>query len=89
MVKAYTDLLRSTTLDNDLATIPAAPRDFLEQAKHLAEGDLQFIQNQIPLTPLEQEWISLHNKYGHMSFNQMDRLVQNSVSPDKLKKLRG
>ena len=79
MVKVKADNLRCPTSENNLATVPITPQDYLDQPKNLIEEDLQFVQNPTPLTSLEQEWLSLHNKYGHLSFTQMDKLVENNM----------
>ena len=79
------DIIRSPTQETDIAAIPIHSKDFLEQSILLTEEELRHIQNPLPLTSLEKEWIQLHDKYGHMSFRKMDQLVQNNMLPNKFK----
>ena len=55
----------------------------------MTDEELQYLKHPLPQTPLEKEWMQLHDKYGHMSFRKMDQLVQNNMLPNKFKKLKG
>ena len=41
------------------------------------------------LTPLQIEWRKLHDLHGHLSFPEMDRLIERGVLPSKFACLRG
>ena len=56
---------------------------------HLTEDDIQNLKHPLPLTKLEQEWLNIHDQYGHISFREMDRLVENIMIPSKFKNLKG
>ena len=55
MAKARADTQRCPKSENDLATIPTTPKDFLEQVQYLTEEDLRFTQNPTSLTSFKQE----------------------------------
>ena len=42
----------------------------------------------MPLTSLEKEWKCLHDKLGHLSFNDMIKLVENKLLPTKFIQLK-
>ena len=62
-----------------MATIPTNPKQFIEHCKMLTEEDIKNLQHPLLLTKLENEWIKIHDRYGHMSFTAMDKLVANNI----------
>ena len=78
-----------TADETDMATIPMNPKQFIEHSKMLTEDEIKSLQHPLPLTKLEREWIKLHDRYGHMSFTEMDKLVTNNMLPKKFQKLKG
>ena len=70
-------------------TFPIKPREFLKHSLHLTEEDIQKLKHPLPLTKMEREWLDIHDQYGHLSFREMDRLVENNMLPVKFKNLKG
>ena len=50
---------------------------------------MHYIAHPVPLNALEKDWLKIHDKLGHMSFAQMDRMVKQKLLPNKFQKLRG
>ena len=87
-VRSPAEMLKSTD-KTDMATIPINPKDFVENSKMLTVEELKNLNHPLPLSKLEKEWIRMHDKYGHLSFAEMDKLVINNVLPKKFAKLKG
>ena len=72
-----------------MATILTLLKQFIDHSKMLAEDDIKNAQYLLPLTKLERKWIQLHDRYGHMSFTEMYKLVTNNMLTKKFQKLKG
>ena len=79
------------TADNEteLGQVPVTPEDFIEQARILDESELSLLTNPLPLNNLQIEWKRIHDKFGHLPFAEMDKLVYHGVLPSKFKSLCG
>ena len=55
----------------------------------MTSGELELLKHPLPLSPLQREWKVLHDKLGHMSFRDMDKLVHHGCLPKKFISLKG
>ena len=78
-----------TNDETDVSLFPNEASDYVRYAKCLSVADMELIRNPQPLTPLQQEWKSIHDQYGHLPFAIMYKLVQNNQLPKKFEKLKG
>ena len=77
------------TDENDVGQLPYSTNEFINHAKCLTADELNLIKNPLPLNKLEREWKVLHDKFGHIPFSDMDKLVDNDVFPSRFKPLKG
>ena len=75
--------------DSDITNLPYTSEDFIEHARCLNKDELHQIQHPLPLTKLEREWKILHDKFGHIPYADMDKLVEHDIFPAKFKVLKG
>ena len=75
--------------ETDMATIPTNPKDFVEILKMLTVEEIKNLNHPLPLSKLEKEWIRMHDKYRHLSFAEMDKLMCNNILPKKFEMLKG
>ena len=78
-----------TNDETDISLLPSDVSDFVSHTKCLSAEDMEMICNPQPLTPMQQEWKSIHDQYGHLPFAMMDKLVQNNQLPKKFAALKG
>ena len=83
--------INQLTADNEieLGRIPMTPEDFIVQARILDDSELSLLTNPLPLNNLQIEWKRIHDKFGHLPFAEMDKLVHHGVLPSKFKSLSG
>ena len=79
----------TTEDETDLSDIPVTHHEFLENARYLSEEDLKKIEHPLPLSPIEVEWKRLHDRHGHISFTEMDKLVECGIFPTKFECMKG
>ena len=87
-VTAFQDNIKAPD-ETDLSVVPNDANDFLQSSKCLTKEELNLIQHPHPLIPLQKEWKTVHDQYGHLLFAKMDLLVQNNMLPKKFAKLKG
>ena len=58
-----------------------------EAASNLTEKDIDDITNPVSLSPLQEEFVSLHERLCHLPFTVMFRLVNLGFLPKKSQKL--
>ena len=75
--------------ETDVSQIPYTSEEFLQHAKCLTAEELDLIKRPLPLSPVQREWKVLHDKLGHMSFRDMDKLVTHGCLPQKFKSMKG
>ena len=75
--------------EDDVASLPIQPSEFLRHANCLSEEDLKLIRHPLPLSTLEREWMREHDRLGHISFSDMDKLVKGGMLDKKFAALRG
>ena len=51
--------------------------------------ELALLAKPLPLNKLEVEWEKIHDKFGHLPFAELDKLVKHGVLPSKFKSLAG
>ena len=86
-VKATKDMIVAKDED-DLASLPIQPSEFLEHTKCLSEDGINLIKHLLPLSKVEREWMREHDRLGHMSFSDMDKLVKGGVLNKKFAAFR-
>ena len=77
VVVSGVDNIRSPEQDTDILN---DAKDFLGQSNFFTEEELRHLQYSLPLTSVEKEWIQVHDKYRHISFQHIDRLVKITCS---------
>ena len=75
--------------ETDVSQVPYTSQEFLQHAKCLTAEELDLLKHPLPLTPLQKEWKVLHDKLGHISFRDMDKLVHHGCLPRKFASLKG
>ena len=75
--------------ETNVSQIPYTYEEFIQNAKCLMAEELELIKHPLPLTPIQREWKVLHDKLGHISFKDMDKLVQHGCLPRKFNSLKG
>ena len=87
-VKATKEMILAKDED-DVASLSFQPSEFLRHAKCLSEDDLKLIQHPLPLSTIEREWMREHDRLGHISFAEKDKLVKGGVLAKKFAALCG
>ena len=85
---AHVDNILSSD-ETDVSIVPTTDKDYAEQTKCLTYNEIQMIKNPQPLSTLQQEWKRLHDKLGHISFSNMDKMVENNLLPKKYAVFKG
>jgi hypothetical protein len=75
--------------ETELADIPTSPQDFIANAKFMDSNELALLAKPLPLNKIEVEWKKIHDKFGHLPFAELDKLVKHGVLPSKFKSLAG
>ncbi len=60
----------------DIGWIPTNVPEHREAASHLSEEELNAIANPVKLSPLQEEFLALHERLWHLPFSVMFRLVK-------------
>ena len=68
--------------------IPRSVPEYKQSAKTLSEKDIEKIMSPKHLSPLQQEFLSVHYKLNHLPFTIMLRLSNMSILPRRFLKLR-
>ena len=75
----------------DIAKIPTTPDDLCAVAPYLSKDQLvelyKCVANPSSLTPVQEEFLSWHNRLGHMPFAQMKRLADRGALPRRFAKV--
>ena len=72
----------------DIGWIPTSLPTYESAAKHLSEEDIKKITSPTHLSPLQQEFLSLHHRLLHLPFTIMLRMAQLGILPKRFTKLR-
>ena len=73
--------------DPDIVWIPTTLPDKKEAAPNLTEKEIDDITNQVSLSPLQEEFVSLNERLWHLPFTVMFSLVKLGFLSKKLQKL--
>ncbi len=71
----------------DIAWIPSSVPDLHSSAKNLDDYSLKSIIDPVKITPLQEEWLALHERLWHLPFSLMFCLVKTGFLPKKFVKL--
>ena len=71
----------------DIGWIPTTIPDKKEAATTLSEEDISRMTNPVTLSPLQEEFLALHERLWHLPFSGMFRLVKLGFLPKKFSKL--
>ena len=69
--------------DPDIGWIPTMLTDKKEAASNLTEKYIDDITNPVSLSPLQEEFVSLHERLWHLPFTFMFRLVKLGFLPKR------
>ena len=72
----------------DVGWIPSSVPEYKQAAKTLLEEDIEKITSPKHLSPLQQEFLSVHYKLSHLPFTIMLRLAKVGILPHRFLKLR-
>ena len=72
----------------DIGWIPTSILEYCSSADHLTDEHLECISSPQYLSPLQQEFLSLHHRLFHLPFTVMLRLAKLGILPRKFLKLR-
>ena len=72
----------------DVGWIPSSVTEYKQSAKTLSEKDIEKIMSPKNLSPLQQEFLSVHYKLNHLPFTIMLRISNMSILPCRFLKLR-
>ena len=72
----------------EVGWIPISVPEYKQSAKTLSEEDIEKISSPKHLSPLQQEFLSVHYKLNHLPFTIMSRLSNLSILPCRFLKLR-
>lgn len=72
----------------DIGWIPSSVPDFQTASGHLTEEQIATITSPRHLSPLQQEFLSLHNRLFHLPFTIMLRMAKLGLLPQRFLKLR-
>ena len=73
--------------DPDIGWIPSTPPEMKHVAAELPENLLEQISNPVKLSPLQEEFLALHERLWHLPFSVMFRMVKLGLLPRKFRKL--
>ena len=71
----------------DVGWIPATIPEKKEAADTMSEDDLAKLSNPVTLSPMQEEFLALHERLWHLPFSVMFRLVKLGFLPKKFRKL--
>ena len=72
----------------DIGWIPTSVPEYQSRAKEISDEDMTKITSPVHLSPLQQEFLSVHHKLFHLPFTIMLRLSKFGVLPKRFLKLR-
>ena len=72
----------------DIGWIPSSIPEFRTTADTLSEEELKKIASPIHVSPLQQEFLSMHHKLFHLPYTHMLRLAKFGILPKRFLKLR-
>ena len=72
----------------DIGWIPSSVPEYRMASKELSEEDIQKITSLMHLSPLQQEFLSMHHRLCHLPFTIMLRLSKFGILPRRFLKLR-
>ena len=72
----------------DIGWIPTSVPEYQSSAKEISDEDMTKITSPVHLSPLQQEFLSVHHKLFHLPFTIMLRLSKFGVLPKRFLKLR-
>ncbi len=75
-------------LKPDIAWIPSTVPEMRNSADHLEDTQLESLMNPVKLSPLQEEWLALHERLWHLPFSIMFRLAKAGFLNKKFLKLR-
>ena len=81
------DYLRSPS-NPDIGWIPTSVPEYQTSSTRLSEKEIEDITSPIHLSPLQQEFTSIHCKLLHLPFSIMLRLTKYGILPKRFLKLR-
>ena len=87
IIETTKESLRSPT-DPDIGWIPASIPEKEATASTLSEEDIKKISDPVTLSPLQEEFLALHERLWHLPFSVMFRLVKLGFLPLKFRKLK-
>ena len=87
MIETTKESLRSPD-DPDIGWIPTTVPAKTEAATTLTKKEINDITNPATLSPLQEEFLSLHERLWHLPFTVMFRLVKHGFLPKKFQKLK-
>ena len=71
----------------DIGWIPTSVPEMKQASTELSEEEIAQISNPVKLSPLQEEFLALHERLWHLPFSVMFRLVRLGFLPKKFKKL--
>ena len=72
----------------DVGWIPSSTQEYNAAAESLSDKEVEALCSPLHLSPLQQEFLSLHNRLFHLPFAMMLRLCKFGVLPKRFLKLR-
>ena len=72
----------------DISWIPSSVPEYKSTANLLSEEELQKLTSLIHLSPLQQEFLSMHHKLFHLPYSTMLRLAKFGILPRRFLKFR-
>ena len=86
-IETTREFLRSPA-NPDIGWIPSTIPEYAQVSKGLSEEEIQKIKSSHTLSPLQQEFLSLHHRLLHLPFTTMLRLSKLGVLPRRFLKLK-
>jgi hypothetical protein len=74
--------------DPDIGWIPASVPEKRDAASNLSDEEISRMTNPTTLSPLQEEFLALHERLWHLPFPTMFRLVKLGFLPSKFRKLK-
>ena len=72
----------------DVGWIPSSTQEYNAAAESLSDKEVEALCSPLHLSPLQQEFLSLHNRLFHLPFAMMLRLCKFGILPKRFLKLR-
>ena len=86
-IETTSDHLRSPS-NPDIGWIPTSVPEYRSTSKMLTEEEIKNLTSPTHLSPLQQEFLSVHYKMNHLPFTNMLRLSNFGILPRRFLKLR-